>query len=170
MLETFAYFAVVYVIVRITKRLLFRSKLQSLESKHVVVTGGSSGIGKCIAIEAATRGENVTLIARDVKKLESAVSEVAKFCLHHEKQKVQFISLDVSENYEDIEKALHDAEEETGPISMLVNCAGMAICGRLEDTSVEDVKVSFDLVSCWETYKMAMQSGCLSLYLTHLKL
>jgi 3-dehydrosphinganine reductase len=56
------------------------------------VTGGSSGIGKCVAIEAASRGADVTLIARDVKKLESAVSEVAKHCLHHEKQKVQFIS------------------------------------------------------------------------------
>lgn len=69
------------------------------------------------------------------------------------------IVVDVSENYEDIEKALHDAEEETGPISMLVNCAGMAICGRLEDTSVEDIKVSFDFVSSWETsYEMAMPS------------
>jgi short-subunit dehydrogenase len=56
------------------------------------VTGGSSGIGKCVAIEAATRGADVTLIARDVKKLESAVSEVAKYRLYHEKQKVQFIS------------------------------------------------------------------------------
>jgi NAD(P)-dependent dehydrogenase (short-subunit alcohol dehydrogenase family) len=54
------------------------------------------------------------------------------------------IVVDVSENYEDIEKALHDAEEEFGPISMLVNCAGMAICGRLEDISVKDIKVSFD--------------------------
>jgi short-subunit dehydrogenase len=27
---------------------------------------------------------------------------------------------------------------------MLVNCAGMAICGRLEDTSVEDIKVGID--------------------------
>jgi short-subunit dehydrogenase len=56
------------------------------------VTGGSSGIGKCVAIEAAARGADVTLIARDVKKLESAVSEVAKHRLHHEKQKVQSIS------------------------------------------------------------------------------
>jgi 3-dehydrosphinganine reductase len=56
------------------------------------VTGGSSGIGKCVAIEAAARGADVTLIARDVKKLETAVAEVVKHCLHHEKQKVQFIS------------------------------------------------------------------------------
>jgi 3-dehydrosphinganine reductase len=56
------------------------------------VTGGSSGIGKCVAIEAACRGADITLIARDVKKLESAVSEVKKRCLHYEKQKVKYIS------------------------------------------------------------------------------
>lgn len=56
------------------------------------MTGGSSGIGKCVAIEAVRRGADVTLIARDVKKLESAVSAVKGHCLHHEKQRVQYIS------------------------------------------------------------------------------
>jgi len=50
-------------------------------------------------------------------------------------------AVDVSDNYEDIEKALHEVEEELGPIFILMNCAGMAICGRLEDTSVSDIKV-----------------------------
>jgi 3-dehydrosphinganine reductase len=56
-------------------------------------------------------------------------------------------AVDVSDNYEDVEKALHDVEEEHGPIYMLVNCAGMAICGRLEDTSVSDIKVMSGLIS-----------------------
>jgi 3-dehydrosphinganine reductase len=56
------------------------------------VTGGSSGIGKCVAIEAARMGADITLIARDAQKLESAVSEVKRHCQHHEKQKVQYIS------------------------------------------------------------------------------
>jgi 3-dehydrosphinganine reductase len=50
-------------------------------------------------------------------------------------------AVDISDNYEDVEKTLHEVEEELGPIYMLVNCAGMAICGRLEDTSVSDIKV-----------------------------
>jgi len=60
-------------------------------------------------------------------------------------------AVDVSDNYEDIEKALYDAEEELGPIFMLVNCAGMAICGRLEDTPVSDIKVMPDLISVLDT-------------------
>ena len=59
--------------------------------------------------------------------------------------------MDISDNYEDIEKAIHDAEEELGPIFMLVNCAGMAICGRLEDTPVSDIKVMPDLISFLDT-------------------
>ena len=50
--------------------------------------------------------------------------------------------MDVSGSYEEVEKAIHNAEEEVGPISLLVNCAGMAICGRLEDTTVQDIKVT----------------------------
>jgi short-subunit dehydrogenase len=34
------------------------------------VTGGSSGIGKCVAIAAAENGANVTIVARDIEKLE----------------------------------------------------------------------------------------------------
>jgi hypothetical protein len=52
---------------------------------------------------------------------------------------------------------------------MLVNCAGMAICGRLEDTSVKDIKVSFDFVSSWKTsYEIAIPSGCFSFCLLKL--
>lgn len=40
------------------------------------VTGGSSGIGKCIAIEAAKIGANVTIVARNKNKLLSALDEV----------------------------------------------------------------------------------------------
>nr|CAD7194901.1 unnamed protein product [Timema douglasi] len=106
----------------------------------ILVTGGSSGIGKCVAIEVAKRGAHVTLIARDVDKLEEAKSEVIKNCLHPDQQQIQCISLDISNNYEVVERTLHSSEEDIGPIYMLVNCAGSAICGRLEDTSVEDVQ------------------------------
>ncbi|XP_067005194.2 3-ketodihydrosphingosine reductase isoform X2 [Anabrus simplex] len=116
------------------------SRKQTLDKKHVVITGGSSGIGKSVAIEVARMGANVTLIARDVQKLESAKLEVTKNCLNPDHQIVQYISLDVGDNYDAVEKALHAAEDDMGPIYLLVNCAGMAICGRLEDTSVSDIK------------------------------
>lgn len=41
----------------------------SLKGKHVVVTGGSSGIGLWVAIYAARQGADVTIVARNVKLL-----------------------------------------------------------------------------------------------------
>lgn len=132
--------AILYVLYRY----LTKSK-RSLDKKHVVITGGSSGIGKAVAIEVARMGANVTLIARNEEKLQAAKSEVVRNCVHPEQQKVQYFSVDVSGSYEAIEKALDAAEEDLGPIYMLVNCAGMAICGKLEDTSVADIKYLIDL-------------------------
>lgn len=44
----------------------------SLHGKHVVITGGSSGIGYSLAEHALTEGASVTLIARNVDKLQQA--------------------------------------------------------------------------------------------------
>lgn len=52
-----------------------------------------------------------------------------------------FVAVDISDDYEAIEKCIGDMEDNLGPIYMLVNCAGLAICGKLEDTSVQDIKV-----------------------------
>lgn len=41
----------------------------SSPGKHVVVTGGSSGIGLWVAIFAARMGADVTIVARNVKLL-----------------------------------------------------------------------------------------------------
>ncbi|XP_043257851.1 3-ketodihydrosphingosine reductase isoform X2 [Colletes gigas] len=104
------------------------------------VTGGSSGIGKCVAITAAKYGAHVTIIARDVQKLEAARNEIVHVCKNKDTQKIEYLSLDVGEDYETVEKALGDLERTMGPIYMLVNCAGTAICGKIEDTRVADLK------------------------------
>ena len=41
----------------------------SLKGCHLLVTGGSSGIGKAIALEAVRRGASVTLLARNEARL-----------------------------------------------------------------------------------------------------
>lgn len=44
--------------------------------RHVIITGGSSGIGLGAACEAASNGFDVTLLARDSKKLAAAKSHI----------------------------------------------------------------------------------------------
>ncbi|XP_015604701.1 3-ketodihydrosphingosine reductase [Cephus cinctus] len=137
--------SVVLIIILIIKQLFWRGRLKSIANKHVVVTGGSSGIGKCVALLAAKQGAHVTIIARDVQKLESAKSEILQACRNRDIQKVEYLSLDIGKSYENVEKSLNDLEKTMGPIYMLVNCAGTAICGKIEDTTTENLKYMIDI-------------------------
>lgn len=129
----------------IIKLIFWRDRLRCVENKHVLITGGSSGIGKSVAIVAAKHGAHVTLIARDVHKLEKAKYEVMQACKNKDTQRVEYLSLDITQSYEEVEKAFVDLEKTMGPIYMLVNCAGTAICGKIEDTSEADVNTMIRL-------------------------
>lgn len=108
------------------------------------IPGGSQGIGLGVAIECAKRGADVTIIARNVAALEKAKSEIKANCKKNS-QKIEYYSLDIASGYEKVENALKDIEERSGFIYMLVNCAGMAVCGRMEDIPIADAKWMMDL-------------------------
>lgn len=114
-----------------------KKPLRSIRDRHVVITGGSSGIGFWIAVNCVKLGAHVTIIARSVEKLESALEKIKSHKVN-EKQLIQYRSIDLSKNYGDVEKSLSALEEEIAPIYMLVNCAGGAICGRVDEMSPDD--------------------------------
>lgn len=114
-----------------------KKRLRTIRDRHVVITGGSSGIGYWIAVKAVKLGANVTIIARNVSKLEDAVQKIERHRIS-EKQLIQFRSIDLSKNYHTVESTFTSLEHEIGPIYWLVNCAGGAICGLVEDLSPED--------------------------------
>lgn len=60
-------------------------------------------------------------------------------------QKIEYRSLDLTKGPDVIDKVLEDVEKETGEIYMLVNCAGTAICGTIEDVKPEDARFMMDL-------------------------
>lgn len=43
-----------------------------------MITGGNSGIGKCIALDIAKRGGTVHLVCRNAKSAEEAKNEIIK--------------------------------------------------------------------------------------------
>lgn len=121
---------------------LFRKPQKSVKNKHVVITGGSSGIGKCIAILLAKQGAHVTILARNPDKLKSAEQEIALAKTNN--QKITTVSVDVSD-YSKLETTFAELESEVGPIYGLINCAGLAICGKVEDFTREEIKTLIDV-------------------------
>lgn len=117
---------------------LFKKTQKSLQKKHVLITGGSSGIGKSLAILCVKEGANVTIIGRNVDKLNEAMADIEKNRLNPQ-QLIHGVSLDVS-NSSLVKKKFNEIEEKMGPVYMLGNCAGVAICGKLEDTEDKDVQ------------------------------
>ncbi|XP_046806121.1 3-ketodihydrosphingosine reductase [Lucilia cuprina] len=127
-----------------------RKRAKSIVGKHVVITGGSRGIGLCLAVECALKGANVTVIARDEKMLKGAVS-LMDVIRQRPEQKFQYRCLDLSSSYDNVAKCLAEIEEEFDDIYMLINCAGLAICGVFEEVSVADARKLMD-VNYWGTY------------------
>ena len=59
-----------------TYRSIFSSEL--FRSKVVLVTGGGSGIGRCVAHELAALGAHVVLVGRKIDKLQAVAGEIAQ--------------------------------------------------------------------------------------------
>uniref|UniRef100_A0A8C2WXE0 3-dehydrosphinganine reductase n=1 Tax=Cyclopterus lumpus TaxID=8103 RepID=A0A8C2WXE0_CYCLU len=139
MLLVVAAFIVAFVLLLYMISPLISPKPLKLNGAHVVVTGGSSGIGKCIAIECYRQGAFITLVARDEAKLLQAKKELEKFAIN-DKQVVLCISVDVSSEYSQVESVIKQAQEKLGPVDMLVNCAGVSISGKFDEMEVDRFK------------------------------
>lgn len=48
--------------------------------KHCFITGGSTGLGKALAIELIKKGANVTIVARRQSELDKAAKELEVCC------------------------------------------------------------------------------------------
>jgi 3-dehydrosphinganine reductase len=99
-------------------------------NKKIVITGGSSGIGKATATLAAQWGSNVCIVARDAAKLEKACAEI-KANAKNADRKVLSMQLDVSDR-DAVNRAAPDIAKRLGGIDVLINCAGIAWPGYVD--------------------------------------
>nr|ACO15176.1 3-ketodihydrosphingosine reductase precursor [Caligus clemensi] len=102
---------------------------------HVLITGGSSGIGKATAKEVIRRGASlVTLWARNKHKLEEARDEI----ISETGGKVNIFSVDVTDDLSVLMKTFEDTVKKGGDIRMVIHCAGTSFSGTLENTSIQE--------------------------------
>ncbi len=101
------------------------------KGKKVVVTGGSSGIGKAAACWCAKWGAHVCIIGRDATRLDAAVREI-KACANAESE-VLAVSADVSDRSA-LKAAASDIVKRLGGIDVLINCAGITFPAYVNET------------------------------------
>ena len=103
----------------------------SLEGKHIVVSGASSGIGRQCAISCAAMGARVSLLGRNSERLQQTLSQMDGTG-HH----IYVVDLTVEE---DIKTTVQQIVKDSGRISGLLNAAG--ISGTLLMKSVSGKKL-----------------------------
>ena len=106
--------------------------MNNLSGKKVLITGGSSGIGKATAIDLVGRGAIVCITGRNKVKLEKVASEINAIPIHFDVSKYNSIAV----------KTL-DAFHTMGGIDVLINNAGIGEFAKLEDIKVNHFESIF---------------------------
>lgn len=99
----------------------------SLKGKTILITGASSGIGRQCAIDCAMMGAKVTLLARNIEKLQETLNLM-------EGEGHQYISFDLT-NFDHIEELVKTIVATNGPIDGVIHCAGISTTEPLKITS-----------------------------------
>jgi len=97
------------------------TELFDLSGKVAIVTGGSGGIGRAVAIGLARHGADVVVVARTLSKLEPVANEIRSLG-----KKATAISADVTDE-QSVSRMVDDVMKEFSRIDILVNSAGLAL-------------------------------------------
>ena len=93
--------------------------MNPLTDQVILLTGATSGIGRCLAIQLAEHGARLALCGRSEQKLDCLTADLESagrppalpraFCLSSEEAILGFVA---------------DTQTQLGPIDILINCAG----------------------------------------------
>ena len=125
-----------------------------LNGRVAVVTGGSRGIGKSIALKLANNGAKVAIFAtRESEAVNQTLSE-----LKATGNEVMFVPCDVS-NFEQVKSSIDSVIEQFGKIDILVNNAGITKDKLLMQMSEEDFDdvISVNLKGTYNTVKACIR-------------
>jgi len=104
--------------------------------KRVVITGGTSGIGKAIAKIMAESGDKVVIIGRDCEKGKKAITEIPKY-------NTMFVVADIKK-IKECEIVTKKAVKFLGGIDVLINSAGVYLEKPILDTVEHDYENIMD--------------------------
>lgn len=120
-------------------------KMNGLEGKNVLVTGGTSGIGQAIAVRFAAEGAHVAINYRkqeeDAAETDELVHQALEKCVNNiEGHGVNHILVqgDVSKEA-DVVQIVQETIAELGGLDILINNAGIQIAGNSDQLTMAQV-------------------------------
>ncbi len=110
-----------------------------MKNKVVVITGGSSGIGKALAFEFGSKGSKILITGRNKIELDKAVGDITQRGIS-----VAGFQADVSVEADN--KGMAEAAiKEFGKIDILINNAGISMRALFEDVDLAVIKKVMDI-------------------------
>jgi short-subunit dehydrogenase len=104
----------------------------NFETKKILITGGSSGIGKAIITQLYLLGaRDIAVMGRDLSKMKALRSDFPE-------ARFLFLEGDVAD-IEIIKRSVEQIEEQWNTLDILINNAGVVSAGPLEQISDEDI-------------------------------
>lgn len=101
--------------------------MENLKGKKALVTGGSRGLGKAIALALAAEGVEVAITGRNEKSLKETTKELQTRGI-----KTMYSVFDIS-NFQEVEFSLKKLQNDFGTFDILINNAGIAAFGSFLD-------------------------------------
>ncbi len=103
-----------------------------LNTKKALITGGSRGLGKAVALAFAKEGIDVAITGRNEDLLKGVVTELQGLGVQ-----ATYVVFDVK-NREEVHTALTKLSQEFGPFDILVNNAGISKFGTFMEMEESD--------------------------------
>jgi NAD(P)-dependent dehydrogenase (short-subunit alcohol dehydrogenase family) len=108
-------------------------------NKTVIITGGTTGIGKATAIHFAKKGYNVVVTSRNADKETSVIADFKENGVD-----VTFFPLDVTQEKQ-VESVIQETVKKFGKLDSIVNNSGISLGNAiLAETKSEELKQMLD--------------------------
>lgn len=104
----------------------------SFEDKVILITGASSGIGAACAEYFAKEGARLALVGRNADKFANLLDHIQENGTKHEPLVI------LSDLTTEAENIITETIEKYQQLGILINCAGIAKIGNLDNTQLED--------------------------------
>jgi len=116
--------------------------MADLQKKVVVITGGSSGIGKALVLEGLRRGARVACCGRSLQKLTEAFPDA-------DPARLLLMACDVR-SFEDCKRFIDASVQRFGTLDVLINNAGITMRALFNELDLDVIRNLMD-INFWGT-------------------